>query len=184
LISENAASTIVFGTKAANSGGVTERMRIDSNGNLLVGTTSTQSPPQRLTLNYTGVRWGVGPTDGSGNFIIKNDSGVGVYVNNGGNSWLAYSDERLKKNIKPLELGLEQIKALKPARFDYKTDESENSSRVGFIAQEVLPVLPHAVDAPEDSEQMLGVSATEMIPVLVKAIQELEARLAALESKP
>jgi len=80
-------------------------------------------------------------------------------------------------------LGLEQIKALKPARFDYNQDESESSARVGFIAQEVLPVLPHVVSVPEDSEQMMGVSTTEMIPVLVKAIQELEARLAALESK-
>ena len=116
-------------------------------------------------------------------FIVYNAGGVGVYVSPGATSWTANSDERMKKNIKPLELGLEQINALKPAQFDYNTDESEGSSRVGFIAQEVLPVLPHAVVVPEDSEKMMGVSSTEMIPVLVKAIQELSAKNDALEAR-
>jgi hypothetical protein len=109
-------------------------------------------------------------------YVIYNSGGTGVYVGNGATSWSANSDQRMKKNIKPLELGLEQIKALKPARFDYNNDESNNSNRVGFIAQEVLPVLPHAVTVPEDSEKMMGVSTAEMIPVLVKAIQELSAK--------
>jgi len=122
-------------------------------------------------------------------FIVYNAGGVGVYVAPGATSWTANSDKRMKKNIKPLELGLEQIKALKPARFDYNNDESDNSTRVGFIAQEVLPVLPHAVTVPEESDKFMGVANTEMIPVLVKAIQELSAkneelvaRIAALES--
>jgi hypothetical protein len=121
-------------------------------------------------------------------FIVYNQGGVGVYVAHGATSWTANSDQRMKKNIKPLELGLEQIKALKPARFDYNNDESDNSTRVGFIAQEVLPVLPHAVTVPEESDKFMGVANTEMIPVLVKAIQELSAkneelvaRIAALE---
>jgi len=180
------------------AGGGTERMRIDAGGNLLVGGSSAIIAGTRLqiyatTAGGTGVasavntnqntkKWSYGP-DGNGNFLVFNDAGVGMYILYGANGWTASSDERIKKNIKPLELGLEQIKALKPARFDYNQDESESSARVGFIAQEVLPVLPHAVHAPEDSEQIMGVSTTEMIPVLVKAIQELEARLAALEAK-
>jgi hypothetical protein len=174
----------------------TEKMRLDASGNLLVGRTSTVSNPGPNTPTvYT--QNGIIATNGTvsanyqfgrinfndGQFYVLNGSSVGVILTSGQTSWAAQSDKRSKKNIQPLELGLEQIKALKPARFDYKTDESDSSSRVGFIAQEVLPVLPHAVHAPEDSEQMMGVSATEMIPVLVKAIQELEARLAALEGK-
>lgn len=174
----------------------TERMRLDASGRLLVGLTSPtfgsgagiciSNPVIALQLRNpaaaAGKGYNVGP--GSSNeFVIYNQNSTGVYIADNGTGWLANSDERLKKNIKPLELGLDQIKALKPARFDYKTDESEDSTRVGFIAQEVLPVLPHAVHVPEDSEKMMGVSATEIIPVLVKAIQELEARLAALESK-
>jgi hypothetical protein len=122
-------------------------------------------------------------------FVVYNAGGVGVYVTHGSTSWTANSDERMKKNIKPLEIGLEQIKALKPARFDYNNDESDNSTRVGFIAQEVLPVLPHAVTVPKESDKFMGVANTEMIPVLVKAIQELSAkneelvaRITALES--
>ena len=175
-----------------------ERMRIDSSGQFLVGTTapvfggntvgktfivSAGVPMQlRCTLATAGKGWNVGPASGN-EFVVYNQNSTGMYIADGATSWTANSDERMKKNIKPLELGLEQIKALKPARFDYNQDESEESARVGFIAQEVLPVLPHAVSVPEDSEQMMGVSPTEMIPVLVKAIQELEARLAALESK-
>jgi uroporphyrinogen-III decarboxylase len=68
-------------------------------------------------------------------------------------------------------------------RFDYKADESDQSERVGFIAQEVLPVLPHAVTVPEDSEQMMSLSTTEMIPVLVKAIQQLKEELDAAKAE-
>ena len=173
-----------------------EAMRIDASGNLQVGASSAAplvGGQFRLNLTTDGGtnKWGVGPyTATASAFYVANNNGNGVYLTSGQTTWTANSDQRMKKNIKPLELGLEQIKALKPARFDYNQDESESSARVGFIAQEVLPVLPHAVHAPEDSEQMMGVSATEMIPVLVKAIQELsaknealEARLAALESK-
>jgi len=176
----------------------TQQMQLQSNGNLLVGPTADILSGPRLHIstnsaagigvaaavntNQASRKWSYGP-DGNGNFLVFNDAGVGMFMTYGANGWTAGSDERMKKNIKPLELGLEQIKALKPARFDYNQDESESSARVGFIAQEVLPVLPHAVHVPEDSEQMMGVSATEMIPVLVKAIQELEARLAALEAK-
>lgn len=174
--------------------GPTERMRIDASGNALHNTAtapSILSSTPVLTLKHSGTAaiWGVGPTSSFGNFYISTGTG-GAFLAEGGTAWQAVSDERMKKNIEPLELGLEQIKALKPTRFDYIDEESENSSRVGFIAQEVLSVLPHAVHVPEDAEQMMGVSATEMIPVLVKAIQEqqsiiekLEARLAALENK-
>jgi hypothetical protein len=170
----------------------TERMRLDASGNLLVnGTTSygkttiETSSGVALAFRFTGAAAGKRTAmtqDSSNTFYIFGTTG-GVFLTDTGTSWGVNSDERMKKNIKPLELGLEQIKALKPARFDYNQDESESSVRVGFIAQEVLPVLPHAVHVPENSAQMMGVSATEMIPVLVKAIQELEARLAALESK-
>lgn len=192
--SANNGGTLIFSTSANGTATTpTERMRIDASGNALHNTATAPSilsstPVLTLKHSATAAIWGVGPTSNFGNFYVSTGTG-GVFLAEGGTAWQAVSDERMKKNIQPLELGLEQIKALKPTRFDYIDEESENSSRVGFIAQEVLSVLPHAVHSPDDAEQMMGVSATEMIPVLVKAIQEqqaiitaLTARVAALES--
>lgn len=203
-------SALTFQTRDSNGAGLTERMRITASGDLLVGTTGLLGASAAGTVHIVGGSatgdntplclrhpsstagyfWRTGPVS-SAAYVVYNNNSVGMYMSYGATSWTAGSDERMKKNIKPLELGLEQIKALKPTRFDYKTDESEESARVGFIAQEVLPVLPHAVSVPEDSEQMMGVSATEMIPVLVKAIQELSAKvdaqaveIEALKAKP
>lgn len=185
---DNAANTVVIGSSGGNTyiGG----HNADLSAWATLKTRGSSAIEYYRTDNDTLV-WRAGQEVGASDssFIIYNRNGTGVYINFGGTSWSANSDARMKKNIQPLELGLEQINALNPARFDYNSDESESSSRVGFIAQEVLPVLPHAVVVPEDSEKMMGVSATEMIPVLVKAIQELSAkndelaaRLSALES--
>ena len=62
--------------------------------------------------------------------------------------------------------------ALNPVRFDYKTDTTDNSSRLGFIAQEVLPIVKESVSGSEDTNY--GLSMTELIPVLVNAIKDLK----------
>lgn len=136
-------------------------------------------------------RWHIGPSNnGAAPAFVVYSSSVGMYMAYGGNAWTAVSDSRSKKNVVPLNLGLEQINSLNPIKYDYISDGGSGSSRVGFIAQEVLQVLPHAVDVPVDSEQMMGLATSDMIPVLVKAIQELSAKLdeanakiAALEAK-
>ena len=182
-----------------NSRTGTNYANFDSSGNLLVGATSvintlanggvqvqTSGNGQIVCRNSSspaGQYWRNG-VDGSNNgYVLYNHNGTGVFISNGGTSWSSSSDERSKKNIKPLQLGLAQIEALKPSSFDYKTDESEDSKRIGFIAQEVLPVLPQAVYSPENPEDMMGVSMTEMIPVMVKAIQELKAELDAVKAE-
>lgn len=104
----------------------------------------------------------------------------GVDLASGATSWAAVSDERLKKNVQPLAYGLNELVQLEPVRFDYKDDESEDSKRIGFIAQQVKPVIPEAVTGSE--ETFYGMSAAELIPVLVNAIKQLESRVAALES--
>jgi len=77
---------------------------------------------------------------------------------------------------------------INPIRFDYNTDSSEEGKRIGFSAQNLRPIIPESVS--EDVEMdVLSASSTELIPVLVKAIQEqqviidgLKARIEALES--
>jgi hypothetical protein len=159
----------------------------DANGRILVGASAASGTAVTRFYSKTGggTTWQFASgTSNSGNtFFVLNGSDVGVSLTSGSTSWGTSSDERVKKNILPLELGLNHVKQLKPVRFDYKADESDQSERVGFIAQEVLPVLPHAVTVPEDSEQMMSLSTTEMIPVLVKAIQQLKEELDAAKAE-
>lgn len=104
-------------------------------------------------------------------FYVINGSG-GVIHPPGQAYWAANSDRRLKKNIQNLEYGIDQIIALNPVRFDYKTDTTDDSSRIGFIAQEVLPIVKESVSGSEDTNY--GLSMTELIPVLVNAIKDLK----------
>jgi hypothetical protein len=117
---------------------------------------------------------------GSGKIRISAVS-AGVDLLSGATSWSAVSDSRLKKNIKPLAYGLAEIISLNPVRFDYKEDNSNDSKRMGFIAQEVLPILPEVVAG--DEETFYGLSTTELIPTMIKAIQQLNAKVEALEAR-
>jgi hypothetical protein len=69
---------------------------------------------------------------------------------------------------------------LQVRKFDWKSDGSHQ--RYGFIAQELVTVAPEAVHQPEDTEKMMAVDYSKLVPMLVKEIQSLRARVAALES--
>ena len=110
--------------------------------------------------------------------VVTNGTG-GVFMAANGTSWTAVSDRRLKCNINYTSIGgLDVINGLKPCHFNYKTDEKDQPCRVGFIAQEVNDVLPEAVA--EYQSGYMGVSSTDIIPSLVRAIQELSAKIDAL----
>lgn len=119
-------------------------------------------------------------TNGLATIRIRAGGSGGVDLAAGATSWAAVSDERFKKNVQPLEYGIDQILALNPIRFDYTEDETNDSARLGFIAQDVQTVIPEAVKG--SLETQLTLSATELIPALINAIKQLEARVAALEA--
>jgi hypothetical protein len=169
-------------------------------GNLLVGTTSqilsntkfNFSSSQGTALGGMGfvntvaptAKWQIGP-DSAGNFVVFNGSAVGVYVSNGGTSWTAYSDERLKTTLIPFKDAVAKVATLRAGTGRYLKD-AEGTSRSFLIAQDVQKVLPEAVDA--NNPDALGLSYTDVIPLLVAAIQEqqalinqLTARITALE---
>jgi len=98
------------------------------------------------------------------------------------------SDGRLKENIRNATEGLDVINALRPIRYDWKTGfGNDRKNQLGFVAQEVEAVFPDAVSewskTEGDEEAYKTVGPGALIPVLVKAIQELTARVAQLESK-
>jgi hypothetical protein len=119
--------------------------------------------------------------NGLANVFVRATNTGGVNLAVGATSWAAVSDERLKKNIQSLSYGLNEILQLEPVRFDYKDDDSEDSKRMGFIAQAVNPIIPEAVTGTEDT--YYGLSATELVPAMVNAIQELNAKVEALEAQ-
>jgi hypothetical protein len=137
-----------------NSGG-TERMRIDSSGNLLVGTVAEPSASQ------TGVR--VSGTDGQNfwkssnsgtsgydQFLFFNGNGiVGTITTNGsGTSFATSSDYRLKTDAQPMTGASARVQALNPVNFEWLSD----GTRVdGFLAHEAQAVVPEAVTGTKDA---------------------------------
>jgi len=106
----------------------------------------------------------------------------------------AISDARLKENVRDLNVGLSEIMALKPRLYDWKEGKGADIKNArGFIAQEFEEVFADLIDewkdpAPEGEEPYKSVRQ-DLIPVLVKAIQEqqalitqLTARITALET--
>ena len=97
---------------------------------------------------------------------------------------LDLSDERLKENIvKDLETGLTEVMALQPRRFDWKNGDAQNVA--GFIAQEVEHVLPELVGdyKHEELDDCKSLKMGDIIPTLVKAIQEQQTQIEALQSE-
>jgi hypothetical protein len=189
--------------------GTTERMRLDASGNLLVGTTSASE----TSAGFRAIRVGTsdyyinnarpGSTNGESTYLVYSTgaSAYRFYVGMGGTVYATsttisgISDQRLKENVRELDDGLASVMALKPRKFDWKPGKGKDiKDDRGFIAQEFEQVFPDMIDtwqdpAPEGEEPYKAVNAN-LIPTLVKAIQEqqeiiekLEARLAALEAK-
>jgi hypothetical protein len=105
------------------------------------------------------------------------DVSGGVYISNGATSWSAVSDERLKDIIEPITNGLTKVSTLRTVIGKYKTD-AEGTRRSFLIAQDVQAVLPEAISATRvqnDDAEYLGVSYTDVIPLLVASIKELKA---------
>lgn len=104
--------------------------------------------------------------------------------NNSATAWAGYfegdvsalgyynnSDERLKKDIKSLDLGLQTILKLRPVTYKWSFDDTETRTQIGLIAQEVEKTLPEIVRVDHASET-LGVNYAALVPVLISAIQE------------
>ena len=127
------------------------------------------------------IRWYVGQnafrTDGS--FAIQNTAGTGLYLTTGNTSWTSTSDERSKDIIRPITNALNDISSWRTVVGKYKNDDIEKE-RLFLIAQDILLTTPQVVDVSDEGN--LGLRYLELIPVLVKAIQEQQAQIEELKA--
>ena len=173
---------------------VTERARITSSGDLLVGKTTasgTTVGPELLANGQINTA-----TANLDNLNIYNTTAAAYrfYVNAAGTVFAtnttisAISDQRLKENVQDLDAGLDKIMALKPRKFDWKAGKGKNiKGDRGFIAQEFEQVFPDLIDEWKDpvseGEEPYKSVRQDLIPVLVKAIQELKAEVDSLKTQ-
>jgi hypothetical protein len=104
-------------------------------------------------------------------------------------AWTTTSDCRDKLCFAPIAHGLDFVRALKPTEYQFKTggrdsSETDGRRRYGFLAQDVLPLEgENPVIISAENPDKLQYTESHLIPVLVKAIQELTARVEELEAK-
>jgi len=186
------------GGTAGNNITFTQAMTLDASGNLLVGKSVSLFSTVGVEASGTGFisATNSASTNASTNLSVYSTGAAAFrfYVGLGGTVFAtnttisAISDARLKENVQDLDVGLGAILALKPRKFDWKAGKGKDiKGDRGFIAQEFEQVFPQLVDewkdeAPEGEAPYKSVRQ-DLIPVLVKAIQELTARVQTLETR-
>lgn len=91
------------------------------------------------------------------------------------------SDRRLKTDIEDFTDGLDAVLDLRPVSYTRRDDGTD--THLGFVGQEVAEVLPETVTVPESDDGYLGLDYTELVPVLVDAIQDQHAETEKLEAQ-
>lgn len=171
-----------------------ERMRIDSSGVFMVGTNVAGGSggisvfPQGNGANTAAVVvWNATSTSNVPAVFRYNGTGVGSITYNGtSTTYNTTSDYRLKENIQPMVGALSTVAKLKPVTYDWISDKSKGQ---GFIAHELQEIVPDCVTGEKDAVNEDGsikpqsIDTSFLVATLTAAIQELTARVAALEAK-
>ena len=184
LVAENAGA-IVLGHHASGYYG----MRIQSTGSVNIGTKTEANGSTggcTFSADSSNRRNFICATTGSGTLELiefRNPNGtVGTIKTSGSStSYATSSDYRLKENVNYTWDATTRLKQLKPARFNFKADADITLD--GFLAHEVSSVVPQAISGEKDGEKMQEIDHSKLVPLLVKTIQELEARIKVLEDK-
>jgi len=165
----------------------TERMRITSSGSLCINATSPGTlSPYLYSYNGDGSRINAAfevsiATPGFTAIQFRNPNGAvgSIAINETTVTYGGTSDYRLKEDLKDFN-GLDKVNAIKVYDFKWKASEERNE---GVLAHELMSVIPYAVNGEKDDVYEDGniksqmVDYSKIVPVLVKAIQELNERL-------
>jgi hypothetical protein len=129
-------------------------------------------------IRTTGANGNAQLTNAGTGYIDVIASTNGVRLTNGATAWASLSDETQKDIIEPITNGVDKVATLRSVIGKYKTED--NARRSFLIAQDVQKVLPEAV---VEVDGVLNLAYTDVIPLLVSAINELSARVKELEAK-
>jgi hypothetical protein len=171
---------IIFRTTAATSGDAAERMRITSGGNIRLFITPSVDTNIEWYQTPANIIQGRIWTDGNPRVNVQCGGSQGVYLASGGVAWIANSDERLKTDLVPIEDAINKVNSLRSVIGRYKTD-IVGTKRTFLIAQDLIKVLPEVVTIDEKTGD-LGVSYSEVIPLLVAAIKEQQLQIQELKA--
>ena len=184
---------IVFAT--AKAGTTTTRMTLNEDGRLLFGrsnlitfgsntTDGIVLYPNRLDVSAASLARITQVRDSTGTLdrFYNGTSIVGsITCTTSATAFNTSSDQRLKSNIVDAPSASDDIDAIQVRSFDWKVDGSHQ--KYGMVAQELVTVAPNAVSQPEDPEEMMGVDYSKLVPMLIKEVQQLRARVAQLEGE-
>ena len=175
------------------SSGTAEHMRIEaSTGRIAIGTTDTTG---HVNIHLNSAYYGIilqnvaGNTGGLSAIQFRNSAGTqqGLISHNGAGAttYFSGSDYRLKENVQYNWNATTELKKLKPAKFNFIEDPDNTVE--GFLAHEVEDIVPAAIWGTKDAVNEDGsidpqqIDQAKLVPLLVKTILELEARITALE---
>jgi hypothetical protein len=180
---------LLFGTGAKDTSGWSEKMRITSGGNVLIGGTSAAqgyssynlalvgpSPLLKLQSTTSAHAWDI-YNNGGNNLIFAYDSSDKANINQSTGVYTATSDINKKKDFEQSTLGLNAILGLKPTLYRMK-EENNTDKHLGFIAQEVKEFIPQAF---VENDGFIGLDYQSITATLVKAIQEQQKQIEELK---
>ena len=159
-----------------------EALRVDTGGDLLVGKASGSTTEEGHKIFGSGQYYMYSTaTQVQRYYETSTGNQVGsIAITTTATTYNTSSDARLKENIAGAEDAGAKVDAIKVRQFDWKSDGSHQD--YGMVAQELMTVAPEAVSGDPESDNMMGVDYSKLVPMLVKEIQSLRARVAALEA--